>query len=62
MRQLLLHNWREKLACLLLGGALWYLIRQQLAQAPAHPPYRGGKSEAVRPSAPLPKPVKTQSI
>lgn len=34
MRKILLHNWREKLACLLLGAALWYLIHQDLAQPP----------------------------
>jgi hypothetical protein len=34
MRRILLHNWKEKLVCLLLGAVVWYLIRQNLGPPP----------------------------
>lgn len=30
MKQLLLHNWKIKLTCLLLASVVWYLIRHNI--------------------------------
>ena len=59
MRKILLHNWKEKLLCLLLGAALWYLIRQNLAPPPVRTPAHAAKAEppaAASKSVKKPKP------
>lgn len=33
MKEIILNNWRAKLACLILATALWYLIRQNVDRA-----------------------------
>ncbi|MFZ4484000.1 MAG: hypothetical protein ACOYOL_08485 [Chthoniobacterales bacterium] len=30
MRQILLHNWKVKLTCLLLASVVWYVIQQNV--------------------------------
>jgi len=32
MKEILLHNWKAKLACLILATVLWYLIKQNVGQ------------------------------
>lgn len=34
MRNLILHNWKAKLACLALAFVIWYLIRENVAREP----------------------------
>jgi hypothetical protein len=61
MRRILLHNWKEKLVCLLVGAALWYLISQNLGPHPEIRSLRGknpesaGKSLSSKPTKVLPK-------
>jgi hypothetical protein len=33
--EILIHRWRPKLTCLVLAGGLWYVIKQNVKQAPA---------------------------
>ena len=33
MKEIILNNWRAKVACLILATALWYLIRQNVERA-----------------------------
>ena len=50
MRNLILHNWKIKLACLAMGTLVWYLIQRNIAtdppssrfrfEAPAAPSFR----------------------
>ena len=47
MRRILLHNWKEKLVCLLVGAALWYLIRQNLGPHPELRSLRGKNPESA---------------
>lgn len=35
----LTHRWRPKLACLLLAAGLWYVIKQNVKQAPSEKPW-----------------------
>jgi hypothetical protein len=34
MKAIILHNWKAKLSSLILGVALWYLIKQNVARTP----------------------------
>lgn len=47
MKEILLHNWKPKLVCLILATALWYLIKQNVARTPFEFP-RDRSGEASR--------------
>ena len=37
IKQILTNNWGPKLTCLILAGALWYLIAQNVEKNPSRP-------------------------
>lgn len=48
MKQILLHNWKIKLTCLLLAFAVWYVIRHNVNPA-GDPRIRGLDAERAQP-------------
>lgn len=65
MKEIILNNWRPKLACLILATTLWYLIRQNVERASTRfefPRDRANEAARLLPAPPAtPEPAPTPS-
>ena len=48
IKQILINNWAPKLTCLILAGALWYLISQNVEKNPSRSDYPTGTAFGSR--------------
>jgi hypothetical protein len=48
MKQILLHNWKIKLTCLVLASVVWYLIQHNVNPAGAPPRSRAKVEETKK--------------